>query len=70
MATTYDFTIVSDTLVNGLSLVMPMNEQAYQYITDELGFSTMKDGSAPMYTDNVGDFICEAEYAQLTCEYV
>jgi len=70
MATTYDFTIVSDSLINGLSLVMPMNEQAYEYITDELSLSTLKDGSAPMYTEVIGDFICDAEYAQLTCEYV
>ena len=39
MATTYDFTIVSNQFINGLSLVMPMNEQAYSYIKNELEYT-------------------------------
>ena len=70
MATTYDFTIVSNEFINGLSLVMPMNEQAYSYITNELGYTTLKDGSAPVFNEVVGDFICDAEAAHLSCEYV
>ena len=70
MATTYDFTIVSNELINGLSLVMPMNEQAYSYITNELEYTTLKDGSAPVFNEVVGDFISDAEAAHLSCEYV
>ena len=70
MATTYDFTIVSNQFINGLSLVMPMNEQAYSYIKDELFLTTLTDGSAPMFNEVVGDFICDAEAAHLSCEYV
>ena len=70
MATTYDFTIVSDSFIDGLSLVMPMNEEAYSYITDELEYTTLKDGSAPVFNEAVGDFICDAEAAHLSCEYV
>ena len=70
MATTYDFTIVSNELINGLSLVMPMNEQAYSYITNELEYTTLKDGSAPVFNEVVGDFISDAESAHLSCEYV
>lgn len=70
MATTYDFTIVSNQFINGLSLVMPMNEQAYSYITDELEYTTLKDGSAPVFNEAIGDFICDAEAAHLSCEYV
>ena len=70
MATTYDFTIVSNRFINGLSLVMPMNEQALDYITDELHLTTLTDGSAPLFNEVVGDFISDAESAQLSCEYV
>ena len=70
MATTYDFTIVSNEFINGLSLVMPMNEQAYSYITNELEYTTLKDGSAPVFNEVVGDFISDAESAHLSCEYV
>ena len=70
MATTYDFTIVSNRFINGLSLVMPMNEQALDYITDELNLQTLTDGSAPLFNEAVGDFISDAESAHLCCEYV
>ena len=70
MAITYDFTIVSDSFINGLSLVMPMNEQAYEYVSTELEYSTLKDGSVPLFTEVVGDFISDAAHAQLSCEYV
>ena len=70
MATTYDFTIVSNRFINGLSLVMPMNEQALDYITDELHLQTLTDGSAPLFNEVVGDFISDAESAHLSCEYV
>ena len=49
---------------------MPMNEQAYSYITNELEYTTLKDGSAPVFNEVVGDFICDAEAAHLSCEYV
>jgi len=70
MATTYDFTIVSNSFINGLSLVMPMNEQALEYITDELHLTTLTDGSAALFNEVVGDFISDAERAHLSCEYV
>ena len=41
MATTYDFTILSNQFINGLSLVISMNEQAWHNIEDEL-FDTLR----------------------------
>lgn len=70
MATTYDFKIISNTMVDGLSLVMPLNEDAFSYIEDELQYTTLKDGSAPIATEMVGDFINDAEWCHLSTDYV
>ena len=70
MSITYDFTIVSDTPVAGIALVQAQNEDAWNYIHDELGFETLSDGSAPVWKDTVGDFISNAGCAQLTCSYL
>ena len=65
----YDFSIVSDTPINGVSVVMPQNEDAYSYIADELQYYTFENGSAPLFTEVVGDFICDAAEANFTCSY-
>tara|TARA_B100001094_G_C17633597_1_gene531664 strand:- start:193 stop:480 length:288 start_codon:yes stop_codon:yes gene_type:complete len=70
MANTYDFTIVSVTEVPGVSLVYAHNEDAYNYLTDEVDMTTLSDGSAPISRSRVGDFINDAEYAHLCSEYV
>ena len=67
---TYDFTIVSNTPVEGVALVMAQNEDAWRYISDELEYHTLSDGSAPLFTEAVGDFISDAEDSHLTCSYV
>ena len=69
MSVSFDFQIVSDTSIPGLSLVMPLNEQAYDYLTDELEMTVLKDGSAPVFTDNVGDLISDAGHAHFACDY-
>ena len=70
MSTSFDFTIVSGTPISGVSLVMPQNEDAYTYIVDELNYHILEDGSAPLFTEAVGDFINDAESAHLCCNYV
>jgi len=70
MATTFDFQIVSNTSIPGLSLVMPQNEDAYNYLTEEADIAVLADGSAPLFTDNVGDFISDAGWAQLSTSLV
>jgi len=70
MSTSFDFTIISGTPINGISLVMPQNEDAYSYIVDELKYHVFEDGSAPLFTEAVGDFISDAEQAHMCCSYV
>ena len=67
---TYDFTIVANTPINGVSLVMAQNEDAFSYLTDELNYHILSDGSAPLFSEAVGDFISDAEHAQLCCDYI
>ena len=69
MSTTFDFKIISNTAVPGLSLVMPLNESALDYLTDEADMTTLQDGSAPLSIDNVGDFISDAGHAHFACDY-
>ena len=69
MKTTFDFVIDSNTFVPGLTLVMPLNEQAFDYVDKELQFATLKDGSVPLFNDAVGDFISDAESAHFACDY-
>jgi len=66
----YDFTVVSNTPINGISLVISHNEDAFNYIQEELDYTILKDGSTPLFSDAVGDFISDAESAHLSCEYV
>lgn len=66
----FDFEIVSNTLISGVSLIMPLNEQAYDYVTGECDYDILKDGTVPVFTDVVGDFISDAESAHLSCNYI
>jgi len=70
MSLTFDFQIISDTQVPGISLVMAQNEDAFSYLTEEEDLAYLADGSVPLSTDLVGDFINDAEHAQLCCNYV
>ena len=69
MSISYDFQIISTTDVPGLSLVMPMNEDAFSYLEDEQ-MTILPNGSSPIDTDCVGDFINDAEWAHLCTAYV
>ena len=70
MATTFDFTIISDTTVPGISLVVSHNEEAFSYITEEENMTCLEDGSVPLATDKVGDFISDAGWDKYSCELV
>ena len=45
-------------------------EEAFNYIVDELEYTTLSDGSCPLFTDKVGDFISDAECAHLSTSYI
>jgi hypothetical protein len=70
MSITFDFQIISDTQVPGISLVMAQNEDAFSYLTEEEDLAYLADGSVPLSTDLVGDFINDAEWAHMACNYV
>ena len=70
MAVTFDFKIISDTKVPGISLIVAQNEDAFCYLTEEEDMHILADGSAPLATDKVGDFISDAEWAHLSTAYV
>ena len=69
MSITYDFTIVS-TNINGISAVMPNNEDAYNWMTQEAHLSSFPDGSTILFDERVGDFVSDAGHAQMCCELV
>ena len=68
MATTYDFQLLSSG-VPGMSLVMSMNEDAFETITGEFDMTTISDGSAPLDTSRLSEFVHLAEQAQLCCDF-
>lgn len=70
MNISFDFQIISKSEIPGISLIVAQNEDAFSYLTDELNYSTLTDGSAPIFPETVGDFISDAEHAHLCCEYV
>lgn len=70
MSITYDFQIISDTKVPGISLVMAQNESAFNYLVEEEDLNYLSDGSVPLATHLVGDFINDAELAQMSSNYV
>ena len=66
---TVDFKIISNTTVPGLSLVYALNENAYHHLVDE-NIQVMDFGAAPIDSDDVGDFISDAGWSNLSAELV
>jgi hypothetical protein len=64
MTTTFDFQIISNTLVPGISLVVALNEDAFSYLTEEEDYTYLNDGSVPLINEAIDDFILDAEQAQ------
>ena len=72
MTTSFDFTIISETDVPGISLVVAQNEDAFSYLIDEEGadMTVLQDGSAPIASDLIGDFVSDAGWDKYSCELV
>lgn len=68
LATTFDFTIVNSN-ISGISQIIPQNEDAYNYLVDEIHMTVFKDGSSALFDERIGDFISDAEHAHLCCAY-
>ena len=70
MATSFDFQIISRTDVPGISLIVAQNEDAFSYLTEEEDMAYFQDGSVPLATDEIGDFINDAEHCHLSSALV
>lgn len=70
MAITYDFQIVGHTDVPGISLVVAQNEDAFTYLTEEAEMTILPNGTSPLATDKVGDFVSDCGWAHFACDYV
>ena len=68
MTISYDFRLLSSG-VRGMSLVMPMNEDAFCFITDEADMTTISDGSVPIDNSRLSAFIETAENAHMCCDF-
>lgn len=58
-----DFKIVVNNSVAGISIIHSMNEQAFDFITDELQFGYLPNGDVALDSADVDAFVAEAEEA-------
>ena len=70
MATTFDFQIISKTDVPGISLIVAQNEDAFVYANETEDLEYLQDGSFPLATDKVGDFISDCGWDRMSCNLV
>ena len=69
MTTTFDFQIISDTLVPGISLVVALNEDAFNYLTEEEDYTYLNDGSVPLVNEHIADFVSDAESCHMSSAF-
>ncbi len=65
-----DFKIHSTTQVAGVALIEPQTEDAWRFLVDECDLHVMQNGSAPIDTQLVGDFMSDVASCYLDCEYL
>ncbi len=68
MSLHYDFTLVNSG-VPGMSLVMALNEEAFETITEEFDMTCISGGGAPLDNSRLSDFVHLAERAHLACDF-
>ena len=68
MTVTYDFQLLNSG-VPGMSLVMSMNEEAFDTITGEFGMTCVSGGGAPLDNSRLSDFVQLAERAHMSCDF-
>ena len=69
-AITFDFKIIGRSDVPGISLIVAQNEDAFSYLTEEEDLAYLADGSVPLATDKVSDFISDAERCHMVSALV
>ena len=70
MAISYDFQIIGRTDVPGISFVVAQTEDAFTYRAEGFEMTVLPNGSSPLATDKVGDFISDCGWAHMACDYV
>ena len=70
MATSVDFQIIAYTDVPGISLVVAQNEDAFVYATETGDMDCLSDGSIPLASDKVGDFVSDCGWDNYSCTLV
>lgn len=70
MTTTFDFQIIARTDVPGISLVVAQNEDAFTYLMEEADMTVLPNGTSPLATDKIGDFVSDCGWAHYACDYV
>jgi hypothetical protein len=68
MSIAYDFKLLSSG-VQGMSLVMPMNEEAFWTITGEFDMTVLPNGSVPLDNTRLSEFVHLAECAHMACDF-
>ncbi len=53
-----------------MSLIVAQNEDAFKYLTDDEDLGYFQDGSVPLDTDRVGDFISDSSWVGFNSELV
>ena len=69
LSVSFDFKICGSN-ISGISQIIPLHEDALNYLTEEVQYTVFKDGSAALWDESVGDFVSDAGHAHLCCELV
>ena len=69
MSNSVDFEIIENTKVPGISLVVAQNEDAYAYLASA-DITVLANGTAPMDSEYIGDFISDAGWEHFTSALV
>ena len=67
---TFDFQIIGRSDVPGISLIVAQNEDAFSYLTEEEDLAYLADGSVPLATEKLSDFIFDAERCHMSSALV
>ena len=70
MAPTVDFKLVADKSVSGITIVHSLNEDAFNFIVDELYYGFLPNGDVAMSSEDVNFFLDEAEANDFVAEIV
>ena len=70
MSISFDFQLVHNTQVPGISLVMPMNEEAFDYMVDEADLQPLNNGCAVIATHKLPDLLDDIEQAHMCATLV